>query len=288
MNNIYMDKTIVFPLEIRSQPDRPCIKFTAYNRSDGAAELHHIFLPSPPSLSFSDAADYTTIDLGAKAGLVSAIQGEGLSGVSSIKASQVLDVVATKLPGAEITAFARKTVVNPNTNTSFASNKLRNFGFNFKLIARSKDESTVIRAIHQKFRRFTYASQKGDASNLTLDFPPVWTIRFLDFESETGENKFIPRIYSCYLTQCEATFNSDANIYFNDSAPLSVDISLQFQETRSLTRKDIENMDNDQAGNRGINEKGNPTVASLASPTKQEAKSSPTTARNGRRERGRG
>jgi len=288
MNNIYMDKTIVFPLEIRSQADRPCIKFTAYNRSDGAAELHHIFLPSPPSLSFSDAADYTTIDLGAKAGLVSAIQGEGLSGVSSIKASQVLDVVATKLPGAEITAFARKTVVNPNTNTSFASNKLRNFGFNFKLIARSKDESTVIRAIHQKFRRFTYASRSGDASNLTLDFPPVWTIRFLDFESETGENKFIPRIYSCYLTQCEATFNSDANIYFNDSAPLSVDISLQFQETRSLTRKDIENMDNDQAGNRGINEKGNPTVAKLASPTKQEAKSSPTTARNGRRERGRG
>lgn len=279
-----MDKTLVFPLEVRGQPERPCVKFTAYDRSNGAAELHHIFLPSPPSLSFNDGADFSTLDLGSLGAVgASILQGEGLKGVSSIKAGQVMDIALANTANAELVSFGRKTVVNPNTNTTFKSNRLRTFGFNFKMVARSRDESSVIRAIHNKFRKFTYASQRGDSSNLTLDFPPVWTIRFLDFKSPTGENKFIPRIYSCYLTQVESTFNSSANIYFNDSAPLEVDVSLTFQETRALTRNDITNMENDLLENRGIDENGKPTVAPVASPKKQSAEPTTYTSRGNRK-----
>lgn len=277
MNNIYknMSSTLIFPSEIESQFDRPCVRFTAYDRSNGAADLHHIVLPSPPSLSFSDAADFSTIDLGALGGAIAGGMENGIGSTiaSSAKAGDILQIAGSKITDADTVAFVRKAVVNPNTNTTFKSNRVRNFAFNFKMIATSRKESDTIRDIHSKFRRFTYASQRGGGSNMILDFPPVWTIRFLDGKSETGENKFIPRIYSCYLTQVESTFNSDANLYFDNSAPLVVDISLQYQETRALTRNDIISMDNDSAGRRGIDENGNPRV--IPKPSIQNQEKSP-------------
>ena len=286
-NNIYNNTgtTIVFPDEIRSQRGvRPIIKFTAYNRSDGLADQHHIVLPIPASMAFSDGADYNTIDLGSATNTINSMaQGEGIGAVSSVKASQILQIASKATPISEQVAFATKTIINPNTNTSFVTNKVRNFGFNFKLIsfvtnkvrnfgfnfkliATTPAESNLINEIHTTFRKFTYASQKEDSSNLTLDFPPVWTIRFMNVGDNEPENKFIPKIYSCYLTQCESTFNSEANLYFNDSAPLSVNISLQFQETRALTRKDFKKMEEDRSGSRGIRG-GRATVNSLAANT---------------------
>lgn len=269
-NNIYNNTgtTIVFPDEIRSQRGvRPIIKFTAYNRSDGLADQHHIVLPIPASMAFSDGADYNTIDLGSATNTINSMaQGEGIGAVSSVKASQILQIASKATPISEQVAFATKTIINPNTNTSFVTNKVRNFGFNFKLIATTPAESNLINEIHTTFRKFTYASQKEDSSNLTLDFPPIWTIRFMNVGDNEPENKFIPKIYSCYLTQCESTFNSEANLYFNDSAPLSVNISLQFQETRALTRKDFKKMEEDRSGSRGIRG-GRATVNSLAANT---------------------
>lgn len=286
MINIYM-RTLIFPSEITGQPERPTIRFTAYDRSNGGADLHHIVLPSPPSLSFSDSADFSTIDLGALGGAIAgAVEGGGASTSLGTKTADILSIAGKRIADADTVSFIRKKVTNPNTNTTFKSNRIRSFAFNFKMIARSQAESNTIRSIHSKFRKFTYASQSGGGSNLTLDFPPVWTIRFLDFKAPTGENTFIPRIYSCYLTQVESTFNSDANIYFNNSAPLAVDISLQFQETRALTRNDIISMDNDSAGNRGIDEKGNPRVTPKSSIQNQE-KSSSREASKSSRNRGR-
>jgi len=251
---------LVFPAELRDQDHRPCILFEAHDRLKN--DNQRIVLPSPPSISFSDSADFSTIDLGSIGGAaIAALQGD-TSNVKSVKAMQVMQTIAQQTPAKELSNFLGRSVANPNTNSTFTGNKTRSFGFNFKLVARSKDESTTIKDIHTAFRHYTYAVSKPDTSNITLDFPPVWTIKFVDFGSPTGENKYIPRIYSCYLTQVESTFNSDANMFFNDSAPLQVDISLQFQETRVLTRNDIADMENDKLGNRGIDENGNPTVSS--------------------------
>ena len=74
------------------------------------------------------------------------------------------------------------------------------------------------------------------------------------------ENPFIPRIYSTYCTSVNSNFNSTGNVYFVDNAPLEVDLAISFQETRALNRHDIEQMENDQLGNRGIDENGRPLV----------------------------
>ena len=266
-----MDKSnLIFPLEIGNQPERPLVKFTAYDRRDGNAELHHIYLPSPSGIAFTEQAEFTTIDLGvAAATAIGASQSNGaLSTLGAIgrgiggffgNASKNL---ASMAGAGEQFDFSQKTVKNPNTNTTFKNNGMRTFSFSFKMIARNRKESEVIRKIHSKFRHFTYAARKGGSSNFIVDFPPVWTIRFMDQGvNNLSENEYIPRIFSCYLTQCNSTFNSDANIYFNDGAPLVIDMSVTYQETRALTRNDIEDMENDQMQNRGIDqETGNPVI----------------------------
>ena len=292
-----MDKSnLIFPLEISNQPVRPLIKFTAYDRRDGNADQHHIYLPSPAGIAFTEQADFSQIDLGVVAATsISASQANGAmatlgaigKGIGGFFGGASKSLAKTMGAG-EAFDFQQKTIKNPNTNTTFKANGMRNFSFAFKLVARNQKESEVIRKIHSKFRRFTYASRKGGSSNFIVDFPPVWTIRFMDQgENSLSENKYIPRIFSCYLTQCNSTFNSDANIYFNDKAPLVIDMVLNYQETRALTRNDIEDMENDQMQNRGIDqETGNPVIQGVETQEAQEqrpgASSVPRKGRRGR------
>ena len=127
------------------------------------------------------------------------------------------------------------------------------------MVARSPGESDLIRQIQSKFRHFLYASRGGENNTITLEYPPVWTVKFMNMDSGT-ENIFIPRIYSAYCTSVNTNFNATGNVYFTDNAPLEVDLEIQFQETRALNRHDIEQMENDQLGNRGIDENGRPLV----------------------------
>ena len=61
------------------------------------------------------------------------------------------------------------------------------------------------------------------------------------------------------------------SIYVNDKAPLVIDMSITYQETRALTRNDIEDMENDQLQNRGVNqETGNPVIQGVQTQEAQE------------------
>jgi len=54
-------------------------------------------------------------------------------------------------------------------------------------------------------------------------------------------------------------------MFHSDGAPLEVDISLSFQETRALNRTDITQLRKNQLGmDRGIDDKGRPTVSAGA------------------------
>lgn len=269
---------LIFPLEMRSASlqNKPVILFECFNSVDIPNE--RIYLPTPAGISFSDSANYSSIDLGGiggviynatKRGLGTAAAGGTALETAGAAGSAVLDAVTAKNVAAiasktlgidKMAGFVTKSVINPNTNTTFESNPIRTFSFSFKLIASSDKESELIRLIHTKFRQYTYAQNAESEDTLLLSYPPIWTIKF--FDMSTGEeNPYIPRIYSCYLTQVQSTFNSGGNMYYSNNAPLEVDISLTFQESRSLTRKDLIDMENDQLANRGIDPDTNqPTV----------------------------
>lgn len=283
---------LMYPLELRNQPDRPCIEFTAYDTSSGQVDLKTIWFPCPAGIEIGDQASYNTINLGALGGALNKafaaataagdtgfkdrLMGAGSSLANQIKdarAGEITALAAMALPGyGDKLQFKAKTILNPNTNTTFEGNSIRSFNFAFKMIARSQKEANEIRKIHEMFRKYTYADSNGNQQNLTLRYPPVWRIRFLD--GQKNENKYIPKIYSCYLQSVQSTFNSTSQTFHTDGSPLEVDVTLSYQETRALTRFDIETLGDDE--NRGIGSDGLATEqgtseADLARLSEQEA-----------------
>ena len=281
---------LIFPIEL-SKGDRPTVEFTCFVKEgdESKPKRLHTYFPIPAGLSFSDNANYQDVDLGIIGGTVFAAaqkamrEGSGVGGavsnimnkISSVGKEEAMGIagkaLAIKLSGQEdAISLATNQVLNPNTNITFKGHGIRSFSFSFKMIAKSKKEASLIRKINERFRHYSYANLTDDATGFMLSFPPTWLIRFYDAPEKGGEFKEIihlPRIFSCYLTGVQSTYNSNQNTFFSDGAPVELDMTLEFQETRALTRKDIQDMENDKLGNRGVGEDGRPTVSVPTEPT---------------------
>tara|TARA_R110002050_G_scaffold43565_9_gene104276 strand:- start:146 stop:1117 length:972 start_codon:yes stop_codon:yes gene_type:complete len=268
-----------YPLDLTSTAKQQVVMLTAYTKEGEKVTPQTIYLPCPTGIGFNDSAAFGTIDLGIIGSTVlDAVQvaqnteggaGDkvkaGLGNVAdtagSMSMGQAAKIGMSMTPFAEQANLSSRSLSNPNTNSNFTGNSVRQFSFAFKMIANSESEAEAIRQIHQRFRHYTYAKSQSGENRFTLDYPPVWTIKFLDFE--TGkENKYIPAIYSSYLTTVGTTFNSGANMFYNDGAPLEVDMSITYQETRVLQRDDLIDMESGQMSEREIGGDGNPKIAS--------------------------
>ena len=217
-----------------------------------------VFLPIPQGLTFSDSAAYSNIDLGiigqigtealeqaanqkTISGAAGAFMG-GLAGSVVNKARKLNAAAAASIISrnwlrqdgiANTIDFSQKQVIAPNTNTSFQNTGIRTFAFNFKLVAKSQKEADTIRAIVRHFRKFLYP--EGD--DVVMSYPPLWDIKF--YNAESAENAHIPKIYPAYLTGFTSTHNASTNAFHPDGSPIDTDISLQFQESKALTRSDF-------------------------------------------------
>ena len=273
---------LIFPIEMAGQP-RPCVCFTCFAKIDNKPVQLHTWFPVPAGVQFSDSAEYNSVNLGAiGGGVASDIQaglnaGEGFSGIAgritnrmtSLKASDVGTIVKSANPFKDQISLATRQVKNPNTNVIFDSHPIRTFSFAFKMIAKSKDEAELIRQIHERFRHFTYAEVVNEATNFMLAFPPTWLVRFFtpDKDGNFSESIHIPRIFSCYLKSVGTNINASSVTFYNDGAPTEVDITLEFQETRALTRKDIKEMELNKLKLRGIDPNtGQPTLSNVTDP----------------------
>lgn len=261
---------LIYPPEMRGDVTRPCMLFTAHERKlSGLIQPHRIWFPAPANIAFDDGADYgpTNLDFAAAAA-VNKLTGQKSFGdiakdIVGGNARQKAAIASKALPAdAQAAAgLVTRQINNPNTNTTFNNNSIREFGFTFKMVARSQAESDLIRRIQSKFRHFLYASRGAEGNTVTLEYPPVWTVKFMNMDSGT-ENPYIPRIYTSYCTSVNTNFNATGNVYYTDNAPLEVDLDVTFQETRALNRHDIEFMQKDQLGTRGLDENGMGSISS--------------------------
>lgn len=267
-------QAMMYPLTLRNEP-RPCIEFTVYDTSGGGVEMKTIWFPAPGGITFSDGAQYSAFDLGALGGAIdsatsaakeaggspmnmaSAAGKDILAQANSLKGGEIAAIATMGAPGiGERVSFAAKTIVNPNTNQTFQGNTVRSFSFTFKMIANSQQEANQMKQIHETFRRYVYADSDGNRQNLTLSYPPVWRIRFLD--GMGAENHYIPKIHSCYLQTFGTSINASNNVFNVGGDPLEIDVNVEYVETRSLTRHDIDTLGDDE--NRGIDGDGQPTA----------------------------
>ena len=291
---------LIFPIEL-AKGDRPLVEFTCFVKEDEQAKPKrlHTYFPIPAGLAFSDGAEYADVDLGVIGGTVFAEaqkamrEGTGVAGAAKGVMSRLTSVgkeeaagiagriIAIKASGQEnAISLATGQVVNPNTNVTFKGHPIRTFSFTFKMIAKSEKEARIIRNINERFRHYTYANLTDDATGFMLSFPPTWLIRFYDTSGADGELKemiHLPRIFSCYLKGVQSTYNAGQNTFYSDGAPVELDMSLEFQETRALTRRDIQDMENDKLGNRGVGEDGRPTVSIPTEPETPQVPSGGTT-----------
>ncbi len=258
---------LFYPIDMGSDPvktpnaisvNRPIIMFTCASRvTNGNSQ--YIGFPIPQGIEFSDGASYDDATLGYGGAAIATIAGAASDLMSSAsradKASALMggggidqlkgqfgDVgaksVAMALAGSldegtrSAVGIGMKMSMNRHIMTEFTGIGTRSFGFKFKLVGSSKKESEIIRNIGTAFRNGLYP----EADVLALKYPPTWTIRFMMGNDDIS---YLPKIWECYLTSLNVSYNGSANLWHTDGSPIECDITVSFKETRALRHQDI-------------------------------------------------
>lgn len=133
-----------------------------------------------------------------------------------------------------------RTIINPNIRTLFRGVGLREFTFQFKMIARSRFEAEVIRQIVQHFREEMYPGtfdiDELGGADIGFKFPNVFQIQF---NYNGAPNRNIPKIEKCYLRNVSTSINPTGGAFRRDGQPNEVDLTLSFVEYKTLNKKDI-------------------------------------------------
>lgn len=245
-------KQLKYPLDLRT--NQSTIRFSCRDGKEPGATID---LPIPRGVKFSDGGEYGTKDLGAEAAvagdLSNAVNSPSIANLAKGGAALGGTAIANKIIDAvgdhgSALSFYSKKIVPSNTNTIFKGNTMRTFSFDFTMVARTAADTSAIRDIHQTLRRFIYAgAADGIQGKLINSYPPVWTIEFFTNESESV---YYPKIFSCYMTGVDCSLGNLSIAKMANGAPIDVELSVNFQETRVLNRNDIDKMEKNN--DRGI------------------------------------
>lgn len=247
----------VFPNALReklgSDNKYPHVRFTPVSGEghvDNNLEFEAVHLYMPQGIAVGDSANYAGVDLGMikagesfanqfkAAGDVSALSKDGVitdkgAFVAGIKLLDKVGVDATALQKAQMDAGL---AFNPQTALAFENMNLRTFSFAFTLVPESKKESQDMEDIERFFRKYMYPEVTG----FVASYPSRFRIQFFEGKKE---NPFYPIIYDCFLAGMDVEVNPEGNSYlkFDDdfSAPTSKKMTLNFSETRQLSRNDL-------------------------------------------------
>jgi len=222
----------------------------------------------PLTMQFNDNAQYDNAPLGALgAGVEAALQGgqgaleaaiseAGKSFTSIIDvatgsdklgetafklgAARAIDKVSSLSSGvANALTLQNRAIINPNMRALFRGVGLREFTFQFKMIARSQRESEEVRQIVKHFREQMYPGiYEIGTADIGFKFPNMFQI---DFRYNGSNNRNIPKIHKCYLRTVSTTVNPTGGAMRRDGAPNEIDLTLSFVEHKTLNQKDIRN-----------------------------------------------
>jgi hypothetical protein len=229
-----------------------------------------VILYLPTALQFDDTVSYNEASLGtigaiglagiqSGAGAFNSLArglGEVTGSMASLLSGNVANqrgarLAATRLaevaPIGESGAAAVKAglgaTVNPNTINLFKSVNLREFRFQFKLIASSQAEAIQIKNIVKFFRTTMYPNTinfDGGEGGLNVpigyEFPDKFEIT-MKYNNNNVATKILPSV----LKTVSTTYNPGSMGWHVEGYASEVDITLTFGEERTLSRKDIIN-----------------------------------------------
>ena len=254
-------------------------ELVSYENNTGGEEYGTITLPLQKSLKYSDVAQYKGASLGVMGGIgedvlsgknpfagMSNANGQLGKTASALAAKMVaknagaaLGVAAGSLKGAPgailggavgsglgdqaetAVSSATRIASAPNIRTLFEQVDLRNFTFDFKMIATSPQESVAIRNIVKMFRQELYPEKIALGTSgvpLGYKFPNVFEIEIKNRYSGLNSNPGF-KIQRCYLKNVETTFNETATGLFSDGNFVEVSVSLSFTEIVTLDKQKV-------------------------------------------------
>ena len=232
-----------YPLDLDKE-SKNFIRFEIVDRQS-LVDKKSIYLYTPPGVSIPDAASYNQADLGIIGGSIESVSdqvtgagpdvGQGIADITGALLTKAVEKSGTIGQAGLIEAG---TTTNPFTNVAFQGTALRSFNFTFKLVAESEDEAEQVRAIENTFRKFLYPTT--ESTDFLLKYPPYFKIEFISKQGdEMKQNRFMPFINYSYLLNMTTTFNESTNLYHSGGQPTEVSLSLTFQESKALLRKDL-------------------------------------------------
>jgi len=139
-------------------------------------------------------------------------------------------------------SIAARVTLNPNTVAAFGSVGLRTFSFQFKFIPKSREEAEEVKKIIYFFRKHAYP-EVITTGNIPIGykFPDMFRIRVM-YAIDGIQSVFKPigsGILDSYLQSITTNYNPTTMSYHPDGEPLEIDMTLNFIEHRTLTRRDI-------------------------------------------------
>ena len=167
----------------------------------------------------------------------------GLGGAANKEVAKLGVVkLASNLPDEVAGAFksAAGVTTNPNTRVLFKQVNLREFAFAFKFIATSAKEAEEVKEIIKLFRTELYPENinlevGGSQISIGYKFPNKFQI-----DVEYDGDEIATRIKPCFLRDVSVTYNNTSMTMHSDGNFQEIEMSLSFQETRTLNRKDVE------------------------------------------------
>jgi len=177
--------------------------------------------------------------------------GEGLSkAIDGIVSSALKDkgadvktavstLIAGEASGAGSGLLKRVTggVLNPNLELLFGGPGLRQFGFTFKMSARSEEEAKQIIGILRFFKQ-GMAPQKS-TTNLFVKAPHTFRLTYLH---KNKSHKFLNEFKECALTSFTTNYTPEGQYAtFYDGPMVSYEIQMQFQELDPVFNEDYTN-----------------------------------------------
>ena len=231
-----------------------------YNISETAPIVSMYF---PISLTFNDGVQYENVNVGAVGApalaglqandtlLASAASAIGeafgsafdfISGSAGEEAARLGALRVAKLPVGEgirsAVSIGVQRVINPNTRALFRGVNIREFSFNFKMIATSQSEANKIQKIVKHFRTELYPDVVN-MGNIPVGykFPNAFSIQF----THRGQTVKIPKIEKCFLRNVQTVYNSTSATFHDDGHPNEVDMTLNFIEMKTINKTDVRN-----------------------------------------------
>ena len=171
----------------------------------------------------------------------------------------------------DVSGSTRGIVINPNAELMYDSPEMREIGMTFKMVPRNPAESKTIKEICQAFRKASLPQfgSSGEAAKLFGDTltRDATSGQALNSENQTnalenitsennwirvpnlckfsfmkggGSHPYVTQFKPCAINKVEVNYTPDGTYAtYHDGAPLSVELTHNFMETKVIFRKDV-------------------------------------------------